>query len=108
MKGFALILLLAISGCAHRELLSGNRADAIRQVQSWVPVGTPVADAIRDMESHGFNTMVVEHGGAYLDCDYRSKGSIGNPVLVCAHVSFSLVDGKVSEMQMSTFGLKGP
>jgi hypothetical protein len=107
MKGFALILLLIVSGCAHRELLSGNHAEAIYQVQSWVPVGTSVADAIRLMERHGFTCMVVEHGGTYLDCDYRSKGSIWNPVLVCGHASFSVTDGKVSEMQMSTY-LKGP
>lgn len=107
VKILAFVLLLATTGCAHRELLSGNRAEAINQVQTWVPAGTSVADAIRQMDSHGFDTMLVEHGGTYLDCEYRSTGSIWNPVLVCAHVSFSVVDGKVSEMQMS-HGLKGP
>ena len=83
MKAFALILLLAASSCAHKELLSANQAEATSQVQRWVPIGTPVADAIRIMEQHEFTTMVVDHGGTYPDCEYRSKGSMLNPVLVC-------------------------
>src|SRR5262245_52060120 len=106
MKTFSLILLLATVGCAHKELLSGNQAEATSQVQRWVPDGTPVADAIRTMEQHGFTTMVVEHG-TYLDCEYRSKGSILNPVLVCARASSPVVDGKISGMQVRTY-LKGP
>jgi hypothetical protein len=59
------------------------------------------------MEQHGFTCMVVDHGGTYLDCDYRSKGSISNPVLVCGHASFPVTDGKVSAVQVRTY-LKGP
>jgi hypothetical protein len=108
MRAFAIILLLAVSGCAaHRELLSGDQAEATSQVQRWVPVGTPVADAMRIMEQHGFTCMVDDHGATYLDCDYRSKGTIWNPVLVCGHASFPVTDAKVSGVQVSTY-LKGP
>jgi hypothetical protein len=107
MKAFAIFLLLAASGCAHRELLSGNQTEAISQVQRWVPVGTPVADARRIMERHGFVCMVDDHGATYLDCEYRSKGSIWNPVLVCGHASFPVMDGNVSHVHVSTY-LKGP
>jgi len=107
MKAFALILLLAASSCAHKELLSANQAEATSQVQRWVPIGTPVADAIRIMEQHEFTTMVVDHGGTYLDCEYRSKGSVLNPVLACGHASFPVTDGKISGMQLRTY-LKGP
>lgn len=104
---FVIILLFAVSGCAHRELLSGEQAEATSQVQRWVPVGTPVADAIRIMERHGFTCMVVDHGTTYLECDYRSSGSISNPVLVCGHASFPVTDGKVLAAQVRTY-LKGP
>jgi hypothetical protein len=107
MRVFAIILLFVITGCTHRELLSGEQAEATSQVQQWVPVGTPVADAIRIMEQHRFTCMVVNHGATYLDCDYRSSGSISNPVLVCGYASFPVMDGKVSAVQVRTY-LKGP
>jgi hypothetical protein len=107
MKAFALIFLFAVCGCAHRELLSGDQREAISQVQRWVPVGTEVADAIRSMEQHEFTCMVVDHGGTYLDCDYRSKGTLADPVLVIGHASLTVTDGKISEVQVRTY-LKGP
>jgi hypothetical protein len=107
MKSFAIILLLAAGGCAHEELPSGNQTEAFSQVQRWVPVGTPVADAMRIMERHGFVCVVDDHGATYLDCEYRSKGSIRNPVLVCAHASFAVTNGSVSAAEVTTF-LKGP
>ena len=106
MRVFVIILLFVVSGCAHRELLSGEQPEVPSLVQRWVPVGTPVADAIRIMEQHGFTCMVVDHGATYLDCDYRSKGAISNPVLVCVHASFPVADGKVSAVQVRTY-LKG-
>jgi len=107
MRSFAIILLFIVSGCAHRELLSGEQAEATSQVQRWVPVDTPVAEAMRIMERHGFTCMVTDHGATHLDCDYRSSGSIWNPVLVCGRASFPVVDGKVSAVQVRTY-LKGP
>jgi hypothetical protein len=107
MKVLVIILLFVVCGCAHQEPLSGEQAKATSQVQRWVPVGTPVADAMRIMERHGFTCMVVDHGATYLDCDYRSSGSMSNPVLVCGHASFPVTDGKVSAVQVSTY-LKGP
>ena len=107
MRVFFIVLLFVVSGCAHRELLSGDQAEATSQVQRWVPAGTPVADAMRTMDQHGFICMVVDHGATYLDCDYRSKGSISNPVLVYGHASFLVADGKVSAAQVKTY-LKGP
>ena len=93
MKTFALIVLLTATGCAHKELPSGNQAEATSQIQRWVPIGTPLADAIRTMEQRGFTTMVVDHGGTYLDCEYRSKESILNPVFGVRTCIFSC-DGR--------------
>lgn len=107
MRAFAIILLLAASSCAHQELLSGNQTEATSQIQRWAPAGTEVADAMRIMEQHGFVCLVDNHGDTYLDCEYRSKGTIFNPVLVCGHVSFTVTDGKVSAAQVTTY-LKGP
>ena len=107
MRVIALIFISIASGCAHREQLSGVQAEAISQVQRWVPIGTPVGEAIRIMERHGFACMLTDHGATYLDCDYQSSGSISKSVLVCGRASFSVMDGKVSAVQMKTY-LKGP
>jgi hypothetical protein len=107
MKVFVLILLFAVGGCAHRELLSENEVKATSQVQRWVPVGTSVADAQRIMEQHGFSCLPVTNGVSSLNCDYRSSGSIWNPVLVCGQASFPVRDGKVSAVRVKTY-LKGP
>jgi hypothetical protein len=107
MKMLALVLLFAACGCAHRELLSENQVKAISQVQRWVPAGTPVADAQRIMEQHGFSCLPVTNRESSLDCDYRSTRSLWNPVLVCGHASFRLTDGKVSAVQVNTY-LMGP
>jgi hypothetical protein len=107
MRVFVIILLFAVIGCAHRELLSDKQVEATSQVQRWVPVGTPVVDAQRIMEQHGFSCAPFTNGASSLDCSYRSSGSIWNPVLVCGQATFPVTDGKVSAAQVRTY-LKGP
>jgi hypothetical protein len=107
MRIFGLILLLAGSGCAHRELLSGEQSEATAQVRRWVQAGTSVADARHVMEQHGFTCSPVTNGMSSLECDYRSSASLWNMVLVCGYASFPVEDAKVHAAQVSTY-LRGP
>ena len=102
MRVFAIILLFVVSGCAHRELLSGEQAVAASQVQKWVPLGTPVADAIRIMEQHGFTCVVVDHGATSFDCDYRRSDGFWSMTAVCAKASFQVTDAKVAAVLVNT------
>lgn len=109
VKVLALILLCMVSGCANHERLSVRQSDATTQVRRWVPKGTPLADARRIMEHHGFSCSVVTNGPSRLDCYYRSSGSFWSEgmVQVCGHASFPVVDGRVSAADVTTY-LKGP
>jgi hypothetical protein len=58
MKLLPFILLFSLLGCGHRELASER---ATRQIQQWVPAGTPIAAARQIMEHHRFTCLVTSY-----------------------------------------------
>jgi len=102
MRAFVIILLLAANGCAHRELLSSKQAEATSQVQHWVPVGTTVAEARRNMEQHGFICAAFTNGASSFDCDYRKSEGFWKMTATCAKASFQVTDEKISGVLVST------
>ena len=115
MKWRAIILLVAISGCARQHeqdpipdkfnSLDAWQAHASNQVQGWVPLGTPAVDAQHIMEQHHFTTFT--NCSSLLGCDHHSLASWANPVEECIVVCFYLNDAKVSSERVTT-SLKGP
>jgi hypothetical protein len=53
MKIVPFILLVALIGCSHSETAS-PALQMSRQIQQWVPKGTPLAAARQAMEQHQF------------------------------------------------------
>ncbi len=111
MKGLlAIFAAIALSACSHGEKLSDQPGVAASQIKHWVPLGTAARDALRDMRQHGFVCSTVTNGtfGHVRGVDYlycgRSSGGIVHRRWQAALV---LIDGKVSEVQVTT-GLVGP
>lgn len=116
MRTITLIMLLALTGCSHSSPpLSGEPAQAASQIQSWVPVGTPLADARRIMEQHQFTCSVTTNGSFgdskaadLLYCDRSVADSQVTPIVSRRwQVALVLSDGKISAVRVST-GLIGP
>jgi hypothetical protein len=112
MKILAFAILLAVTGCSHGEKLSDQPAKAAAQIQTWVPIGTPLADARKIMEQHHFicstktNSVFGDLKGIdYLYCD--CSASAGWPVQQRWQVALVLTNSKVSDVQVGT-GLVGP
>ena len=104
MRLLPFIFVLAVAGCSKTSL-STQATEATAQVQRWVPVGTPLADALRGMEQRGFACSVVTNGSFaelrgvdYLYCD-RSEGGVTRQRWQAALV---LVEGKVSIVRVTT------
>jgi hypothetical protein len=58
MRFLPFILMLALFGCGRAE----SPADRLsRQIQEWVPVGTPLASAQQILEQHQFSCSVVSY-----------------------------------------------
>ena len=115
MKILALAFVLAVGGCAHRDKLSEQPAEAVAQIQHWVPVGTSLADAQNIMEQHHFTCSVKKNSSFgdlkaadFLYCDRKDTDRRVTPV-VTRHwqVALILADGKVSAMRVN-MGLVGP
>ena len=111
----ACIALLAFGGCAHSEKLSDQPAQALIQIQNWVPVGTPLADARQIMKQHRFSCSEMTNSSFgdlkladFLYCDYRVADSHVTPVVLTRwQVALVLHAGKVSDVLVTT-GLIGP
>jgi len=76
MKCRSFILLLAFAGCLLTGCTSFDSDKFSQQVQKWVPPGTPVKEAQRIMEKHGFECELIgkDHplnrsGVECLDCE---------------------------------------
>ena len=115
LKILALAFVLAVGGCAHRDRLSGQPAEAVAQIQHWVPVGTSLADAQSIMEQHHFTCSVKKNSSFgdlkaadFLYCDRRDTDHQAAPI-VTRHwqVALILADGKVSALRVN-MGLVGP
>jgi hypothetical protein len=61
MKILPFILLVALTGCSHPESRAARMG---RQIQQWVPDGTPLAAARQIMEQHQFTCSVVSFTNA--------------------------------------------
>jgi hypothetical protein len=59
MKIFTLAVMLAASGCSHDDKLSMQSAQAAKQIQSWVQIGTSLTDAQQIMMQHQFTCSVM-------------------------------------------------
>ena len=115
MRFIALVLVLAVGGCAHNEKLSEQPTQAASQIQSWVPVGTSLADAQHIMQQHHFTCSVMTNSGSgdskpvvFLYCDRRIADRQANrDVIRRWQVALIVSDGKISAMRVST-GSSGP
>jgi len=115
LRILVLAVVLAVGGCAHRDKLSERPAEAVAQIQHWVPVGTSLADAQNIMEQHHFTCSVKKNSSFgdlkaadFLYCDRKDTDRRVTPV-VTRHwqVALILADGKVSAMRVN-MGLVGP
>jgi hypothetical protein len=91
------ILLVTLAGCLGSGCVSTNPQKFTAQVQAWVPLGTPAAEAEHIMTRHGFECRRVtkdhpfnRYGEDYLDCD-REQIRMHD-----WNVTLFLEDGKVS------------
>ena len=115
MRILAMASVLAVSGCAHSDNLSDQPAQAASQIQSWVPLGTSLAEAQRIMEQHQFkcSTMTNSSFGNltsadFLYCDRRDADSQITPTVIRRwQIALVLSDGKVSAVKVNA-GLTGP
>lgn len=115
MKIFALAFVLAVGGCAHRDKLSEQPAEAVAQIQHWVPVGTSLADAQSIMKQHHFACSVKTKSNFgdlkaadFLYCDRSDTDRQVTPIVTRRwQVALILADGKVSAMRVS-MELVGP
>ena len=115
MKTLALAFVLAVGGCAHRDRLSEQPAEAVAQIQHWVPVGTSLADAQSIMEQHHFACSVKTksnfgdlEAADFLYCDRKDTDRQAAPIVTRRwQVALILADGKVSAMRVN-MGLVGP
>ena len=115
MKTLALAFVLAVAGCAHDDRLSEQPTTATAQVQSWIPVGTSLADAQQIMEQHHFTCSIMTNSSFgdlkavdFLYCDYSDSDNHITPIVVRRwQVALVLADGKVSAIRLTT-GLISP
>jgi len=83
MKRSWLVLFVAIGWLAG-GCISANPLKFDEQVRQWVPMGTPLAEARRTMEHHGFECILVKKDNRFngdgmdsLDC-VKEGGSFHN------------------------------
>ena len=76
LKSGRLILVLSVMTCLLGACTSFHEDKFDQQVRHWVPVGTPLAEAQRTMERHGFDCEVVRKDNPFnhdgydsLECD---------------------------------------
>jgi hypothetical protein len=110
MRFLLFIVLVALVSCSRADRLSTRPDQATAQVQGWIPAGTPITQARRIMEQHGFTCSLVTnrgfadlHAADYIYCD-RRESSITQWRWQAALV-FS--EGKVSAVRVTT-GLASP
>lgn len=110
MRIVALAVMFAVTGCAshknYDEKLSEQPAQATIQIQQWVPVGTPVADALRIMEQHHFTCYSTNADSVYFDYQLTDS-QFSLAVFEDWIVTLVLNDGEVSGVRVS-IGLTGP
>jgi hypothetical protein len=114
MRIVALTIVLAAGGCAHNEKLSEQPTQAASQIQSWVPVGTSLADAQHIMQQHHFTCSVMTNSSfgdskavVFLYCDRHVADRQATRVVVRRwQVALIVSDGKISAVRLST-GLSG-
>ncbi|HUA39215.1 MAG TPA: hypothetical protein VMA35_12560 [Candidatus Sulfopaludibacter sp.] len=108
-------VVLVLVGCARSDRLAGQPAQAVAQIQHWVPVGTPLAQAQRIMERHHFACSAKTNSSfgdwkaaGFLYCERRDTDRQVTP-MVTRHwqVALILADGKVSAVRV-TMELMGP
>src|SRR5687767_516803 len=100
-------LLFVAGGCRLAESLPLDLVEAKKIIADAVPKGTPVEEAKKRMERRGFRCMIATLPGkkeTYLSCYTTGPGII---VVRQWGVTFDIIDGKVSEGQVST-DLLGP
>jgi hypothetical protein len=107
VKVLALLFLITACGCAHQQQLSGRQPQATAQIQTWIPIGTPVSDARRILEMHGFRFVSAADGTKPLEFSYMSPESIWDPIVVEGHAYLSVNDGKIAAVQILV-SLTGP
>lgn len=115
LKILALAFVLAVGGCAHRDWLSERPAEAVAQIQHWVPVGTSLADAQSIMEQHHFTCSVKKNSSFgdlkaanFLYCNRKDTNRRVTPVVTRRwQVALVLADGKVSALRVN-MELTGP
>lgn len=114
-----LALCLTLSGCGTRPKRSLGVTGGLTEVQPMetavrehVPVGTPLADAIRMMEQEGFQCSVTRDGSFaereqidYIDCVRRDQ--LGRWVTQSWRVALVLEGNQVADVLVS-HGLTGP
>jgi hypothetical protein len=61
MKYAVVILILALAGCGRRAAVLAQPVRVMKQVQEWVPSGTPVAEAEKILASHQFSPTLVRN-----------------------------------------------
>jgi hypothetical protein len=76
MKPRLATLLLLMAACIFAGCESVKPVRFGEQLQEWVPLGTPVAEARRTMEAHGFDCSLVKKDNPFnhthtdfLQCD---------------------------------------
>ena len=120
MKALALLFaVFALSACeptsrseppAPHVSLADEPEAAKRQIEQFVPPGTPQTAAEDILKKKGFSVSVMhgaigaEHFADYLYCDYRDGGS---PVSRRWQAALVLKDGRVVDYRVTT-GLTGP
>src|SRR5271170_7804652 len=110
MKFLALALILAVVGCASDEPLSTDPDQATTQIQSWVPLGTTLADARQIMQDRQFACWVMPsakpgdpNAQPSLYCDKVIVDS--DAISSVTHrwqVTIKFDKGKVSEVHVTT------
>jgi hypothetical protein len=76
LKPGRLLLGLSLAACLLAGCTSFDQDKFDKQVKHWVPLGTPLAEARRTMERHGFDCEVVRKDNPFnhdgydsLECD---------------------------------------
>ena len=99
MRIFCSLLSAALAACLLAGCVSTNSATFARQVQEWVPLGTPAAEAQRIMEKHKFVCHILDQkpdrplSVATLSCE-RKTGVLSS--LADWQADFDIRDGKVA------------
>lgn len=100
-------LLFATAGCATSDPLPADVGEAKKVLAGIAPSGTPVAEAKRRLEQHGFKCRAVPAAGRQPARLSSYVAGSGWPVKRQWAISFEVTDGKVGEPSVHT-DLLGP